>query len=109
MPPMNNEMDKKPVLQYKIKAVTTGGFCKVANTNDYAFGEAWMHVMARALEAEAKPNEDIIITMFDMTVKRGSNIVAQYEKTTERYEFKSFVSDTLMLQPVTGKEIFYEE
>lgn len=106
---MNNEINKKPVLQYKIKAVITGGFCKVAHTNDYAFGESWIHVMARALEAETKPNEDIIITMFDMTVKRGSNIVAQYEKTTERHGFKSFVSDTLMLQPVTGKEIFYEE
>ena len=100
MPPMNNEMNNKPALQYKIKAATASGFCRKARTNDYAFGEAWMHVMA---------NEDIIITMFDMTVERGSNIVAQYERTTERHEFKSFVSDTLMLQPVTGKEIFYEE
>lgn len=109
MPPMNNEMNNKPALQYKIKAATASGFCRTARTNDYAFGEAWMHVMARVLEKEAKPNEDIIITMFDMTVERGSNIVAQYERTTERHEFKSFVSDTVMLQPVTGKEIFYEE
>lgn len=109
MPPKNNEKGKKPALQYKIKAVTTGGFCKVANTNDYAFGEAWMQVMARALEAEAKPNEDIVITMFDMTIKSGPKIVAQYENTAESYKFKSFVSDTVMLQPVTGKEIFYEE
>lgn len=106
---MRVEEETKSALQYKVKATTTGGFCKTARTNDYAFGEAWMHVMARALEAEVKPDEDIIITMFDMTVKRGSNIVAQFEKTTERHEFKSFVSDTLMLQPVTGKEIFYEE
>ena len=94
--------------KYKIKAVTTGGFCSVVHTNDYALGESWMHVAARELRSIAKPDEDIVITMFDMTIQCGANIVAQYERTKHTHGFKSFVSDTIMLQPVAGKEICYE-
>lgn len=104
----SDEKQTRAVYRYKIKAATTGGFCRVANTNDYAMGESWMHVMARALRSEAKPGEDIVITMFDMTIQREANIVAQYEKTRYSHRFKSFVSDTIMLQPVAGKEIYYE-
>lgn len=104
----SEEKQTRAVYRYKIKAATTGGFCRVAHTSDYALGESLMHVWARGLRSAAKPGEEIVITMFDMTIEHGTNIVAQYEKTSKREGFKSFVSDTIMPQPVAGKEIYYE-
>ena len=104
----SEEKRTRAVYRYKIKAATTSGFCRVAHTNDYALGESLMHVLARELRSAVKPGEEIAITMFDMTIEHGANIVAQYEKLSGREGFKSFVSDTIMLQPVAGKEIYYE-
>jgi len=91
--------------KYKIKATCTNGFSQTIDTDDYALGESWMHVIARGIKSSASPKDTIVITMFDMTIEHGANIVAQYEKSSEREGFKSFVPDTIMLQSVAGKEI----
>lgn len=95
-------------LQYKIKAQTTSGFTRTVRTNDCAFGVAWIKVMAEALKAEAQPDDEIIISMFDTTIKPGSNLVYQFQRIKGEESHKSFVSNTLMLQEVARKEIYYE-
>ena len=95
-------------LQYKIRVETTSGFTRIVRTNDCLFGITWIKVMADALKSTAQPDDEIIISMFDMTIERGSNLVAQFQRTKWEESFKSFVSDTRMLQEVAGKEIYYE-
>lgn len=99
----------KPVYQFMVKAATNEGFSRVLYVNDYALGEAWMHVMARGLRNanEGKKNISIVITMFDMTNTKEANILAQYNKNADGEQFKVFRPDTLMLLPEARKEIYH--
>lgn len=104
---MKKNQTQKPAYRFMIKAVSTN-FSRVVHTDDYSLGEAWIHVMARGLKAVASPDDTIVITMFDVTVDQGPNIIAQYEKLKGQEGFKSFVPDTFMLYPAARKEIYYE-
>ena len=92
----NKKQTPKEAARYKIKAVLSKhGHVEIVETDDYATGETWIHVTARRLRKIRMPKETLVISMFDTTVKRGSNLVAQYSKTDAHEEFKSLVSDTL--------------
>ena len=86
----------KEAARYKIKAaLSKHDHAEIVETDDYATGEMWIHVTARRLRKMRQPQETLVISMFDTTVKCGSNLVAQYSKTDVHEEFKSLISDTL--------------
>lgn len=97
----NVEFGKRLTCRYKIIATcrTTNneGIKKVVQTNDYSSGEQWMLITARGFKAAnlGQPDLNIIVSMFDNTIKDGPNLIAQYEKRSGYEKFYSIMPTSL--------------
>lgn len=97
----NIKFGKRLKCRYKIIATcrTTNSedTKKVAQTNDYSSGENWMLTTAREFKAAHLGQSDlnIIVSMFDNTIKDGPNLIAQYEKRSGYEKFYSIMPTSL--------------